>query len=83
MLLQLQGEQWKSEACCTRRLIEAETCYTQIEKEALADVWACAKFDRYLNGLEQFKVVTDHKPLVPLINSHSLDNVPLRCCVFS
>lgn len=77
VLLQLQGEQWKSGACCSRCLIEAETCYAQIKKEALAGVWACEKFDRYLNGLEQFKVVTDHKPLVPLINSHSPDNVPL------
>lgn len=29
-------------------------------------------------GLEQFKVITDHKLLVPLINSRSLDIVPIR-----
>lgn len=40
---------------------------------------ACKKFDRYLNGLELFELGTDHKPLIPLINNHSLDNVPLHC----
>ena len=68
VLLQLHGQQWKPIAYCSRRLTEVETRYAQIEKE-----------HRYLTGLEQFKLVTDHKPLVPLINSHSLDNVPLRC----
>lgn len=51
----------------------------QIEKDSLAGVWAFKKFDRNLNGLEQFNLINDHKPLVPLIYSHNLDDVSLWC----
>ncbi|KAL7844207.1 hypothetical protein SRHO_G00227460 [Serrasalmus rhombeus] len=79
VLLQLHGEQWKPVAYFCRCLTEAETRYAQIEKECLVSVWACKKFDKYLCGLDQFRLETDHRPLVPLVNSQSLDNVPLRC----
>ena len=64
-------------AYVSRALTETEQRYAQIEKEALAVTWACERFQGYLIGT-QFKVETDHKPLVPLLSSKALDSVPVR-----
>ena len=50
-------------AYASRALTPTETCYAQIEKELLAIVFACEKFDAYIFGRDVVKVESDHKPL--------------------
>lgn len=62
VLTQLQGSEWRVIAYASRRLTDVERRYSQTEKEALALVWACERFNMYVFGRE-FELETDHKPL--------------------
>ena len=46
-----------------RALTDVETRYAQIEKELLAIVWSCHKFDQYIYGRDIVQVESDHEPL--------------------
>jgi transposase InsO family protein len=60
----------------SRTLSPTEQRYSQIEREALAILFACEKFKLYVLG-KPFKVVTDHKPLVPMFRNSNLQ-LPAR-----
>ena len=50
-------------AFSSRALSIPEQGYAQIEKECLAIVFACEKYDQYVCGKEKVQVESDHEPL--------------------
>ena len=41
----------------------------------LAVVWAASKCKMFLTGMQHFQVITDHNPLIPILNNHRLDEI--------
>lgn len=68
---------FKPVAYASRSMSQAERRYAQIEKEALGIAWGAERFSQFLIGKE-FEIQTDHKPLVPLLGSRGLDELPVR-----
>ena len=54
-------------AYALRALTPAESKYAQIEKELLAIVFACERFEAYIFGRDLVNVETDHKPLEAIV----------------
>jgi hypothetical protein len=71
---QLQPDnQWRPLMLGSRALSDAETRYAPIEAEVTAMAWALRKARKFLLGAPRFKVYTDHRPLVSLVNSKRYD----------
>ena len=82
VLLQKSPEgHWKPVSYTSRAMTDIERRYAQIEKEALAVTWACDKFSNYILG-KRILIGTDHKPLVPILNTKDLDTLPPRVLRF-
>ena len=78
VVLQRQPDDtWRPVSFLSRAMTPTETRYAQIEKEALALTWACERSWEYLVG-KSICIETDHKPLVPLLSTHTLDQLPPR-----
>ena len=54
---------------------------SQIQKETLVFTWACEWFIHFLLGLT-FHIQTDHKLLVPMLSTKTLDKLPPRVLSF-
>ena len=63
-------------AFASKSLTGAESRYANIERELLTVVFACIRFNTYLQGC-RFTVQSDHKPL-EMIHLKSLHNAPPR-----
>ena len=60
----------------SRTLTSAEKNYAPVELECLAAVWAITKCRHFLYGCPDFKLITDHQPLVGIFNKdlHEIEN---------
>ncbi len=74
-VLQQEHQGWHIVQAGSRFLTDTETRYAVIELEMLSVAWAAQKCRIFLAGLPTFTVITDHSPLVPILNSHRLDEI--------
>ena len=77
MVQKLLEGTWKPVAFISRALSSTEQKYAKIEKEALASTWTGERLADYLIG-KTFHIETDHKPLVLLLGTRNLDEMPPR-----
>ena len=75
ILQQKTAEKWALIQAGSHFLLDAETRYAVIELEMLAVSWAVAKCRLFLTGLQHFHVITDHNPLLSILNTRRLDEI--------
>ncbi|UYV82085.1 K02A2.6-like [Cordylochernes scorpioides] len=64
-------------AYVSRTLSKTEKRYSQIGKEGLAIVWTCDRLKDYVTGIK-IHIETDHKPLIAIFTSKSLEDMTPR-----
>ena len=69
------GGSWRMVQTGSRFLSREESRYAMIELECLSAAWAMVKCQQFIEGLSSFELITDHKPMVPIINNYALDKL--------
>ncbi len=72
---------WIPVVFISRGLPQAKNIMHRLKRRCLATTLACERLSPYLLGLK-FKLETDHKPLVPLLNTKPLDELLPRVLRF-
>ena len=75
ILQQKTDDNWALIQAGSKFLSDSESRYAIIELELLAVSWATIKCKLFLAGLPHFMIVTDHHPLIPILNNHRLDEI--------
>ena len=75
LLQQGNGMTWNFIQAGSRFLNYAESWHTSIELEMLAVCWAVMKCKLFLAGLQHLSIITDHNPVISIINNHRLDEI--------
>ena len=70
---------WKLIQAGSHFLSDTECRYAVIELEMLAVCWAIIKCNLFLAGLQHFHVITNHNPLIPILNNHRLEEIENPC----
>ena len=68
-------KKWRTVQAGSRFLTDTQSKYAVIGLECLAVAWAIKKCNIFLAGMEHFTVITDHNPLIPILNTHRLDEI--------
>ena len=72
---QSNGTTWNFIQAGSHFLIDTESRYASIELEMLPICWVVMNCNLFLAGLQHFSFITDHNPLIPIINNRRLDEI--------
>ena len=67
--------QWRMVQAVSRFIVPVESRYAMIELECIGAAWAMMKCKHFLEGLPSFEIVLDHRPLIPILNDYTLDQL--------
>ena len=76
ILKQQQSDgQWRMVQAGSRFITPAESRYAMIELGNLGAAWSMSKCKQFLEGLPIFELVLVHRPLIPILNDYTLDQL--------